>query len=293
MVRDGTRDEASATRKVFTKSLGTNFIVIERARILICSIDKNANTLHSHIAAAAMGVRRDSSSRAPPAACEGERLDTTYMRVRYAPNATRLKEIFLDPGWRRAVVVRDPVDRFVSAYKSKCARCCYIPGRGTPRGDGCYNCHGALGLRRDRNWSLAEVAQRLADRPALGFGNPHWLHQGQFCGGLEENWQLYTHRIPFERVGEGLAAVFQGREHLLAEPRLVTALCNGSVLAGAPSRRTHTRTASQALTNRTASLLRAHYGRDYALIDRMLRQVEKPCSTHTHGLRRGDAWFTS
>ena len=89
MVRDGTRDEASATRKVFTKSLGTNFIVIERARILICSIDKNANTLHSHIAAAAMGVRRDSSSRAPPAACEGERLDTSCSCVLHCRTYTR------------------------------------------------------------------------------------------------------------------------------------------------------------------------------------------------------------
>ena len=265
---------------------GNNFIVIERARILICSIDKNANTLQAHVAAAAMGVRRDGSHRAP-AACQGERLDGTYMRVRYQPNATRLNAIFRDLGWRRAFVFRDPIERFVSAYTSKCAQCCYTPGCPMPKGDGCHNCHTVFGLTRDRNWSLAEVAERLSH--SRSWANPHWLHQGRFCGGLEDNWRAYTHRIPFEQVGSGLAALFRGRHHLLAKPRLVEGLCNGSVTAGSSTRRTRAMASAQIMSEHTTSVLKAHYAQDYELIERIrtcATKIEKETGRHFLGRKR-------
>lgn len=245
---------------LLTRQAMSSFIVVERARVLLCSIEKNANTLQAHVAAAARGIRRDRASKSA-------QIDTTYLRVRYwRRNATRLFEIFRDPSWRRVVVVRDPIDRFISAYRSKCARCVYIPGRPTPKGDGCHHCHTVFGLRRDRNWSVAQVAERLSRRS--DWANDHWKLQGHFCGGLFDSWKWYTHRIPFEHVGEHLAAVFRGRD--VNNARLIEDLCHGRVAAGAGRRTTMANGVSQrTASERTLTRLRAHYARDYQLIDAM------------------------
>ena len=131
-----------------------NFVVLPEQRVLLCTIDKCANTLLAYAAARVSGissVHKIGASR-----------DNTYAKVRYTGSAEDVAQLLFDPqantGWRRAVVLRDPVERFVSAYVSKCLQC-----NATIGGDGCYNCHSALGLPRrvDRVPTLAETVDAL------------------------------------------------------------------------------------------------------------------------------------
>ena len=194
----------SALGRSLSNELIGNFVVLPEQRVLLCTIDKCANTLLAYAAARVSGissVHKIGASR-----------DNTYAKVRYTGSAEDVAQLLFDPqantGWRRAVVLRDPVERFVSAYVSKCLQC-----NATIGGDGCYNCHSALGLPRrvDRVPTLAETVDALTRIGPRRVRNPHWVPQARFCGGLARNWRAYTHVLPFANVSAGLATLFEGR----------------------------------------------------------------------------------
>ena len=78
-----------------------------------------------------------------------------------------------DKKWRRIVVHRDPVERFLSAYRSKC---CLADT------DGIQHCDQLFQLNRKRSEITPHaVASRLFSH---GYRNGHWMPQRAFCGDL-------------------------------------------------------------------------------------------------------------
>lgn len=95
-----------------------------------------------------------------------------------------LEKILVNRSWHKAVFFRDPVERFVSAYRSKCMHSDYY--------DGNYFCHQAFG---SDNASFADAAAAMFDRRNWTdedeMVNEHFKRQGSFCGGLHNTLQYY------------------------------------------------------------------------------------------------------
>ena len=163
--------------------------VIEKGvRVITCGIDKNGITLLNRIIATVLGHRFE---RAPANPFKvGLSLEAFKDRLGDASNS-----------WRKLVVHRDPMERFLSAYRSKC-----LLADGDR--DGRKHCHDVFGLN-DSQISLLNVARcRL---PQHGHRNQHWAAQTSFCGGtVGSMWTSYTHHVSFNNLS-GIAEAFEGR----------------------------------------------------------------------------------
>lgn len=257
----------SRSHPLLSNELIGNFVVLPEQRVLLCTIDKCANTLLAYAAARVSGRGTAHKNRASR--------DNTYAQVRYTGSAEDVAQLLFNPQasngypWRRAVVLRDPVERFVSAYVSKCLQC-----NATIGGDGCYNCHSALGLPRrvDRVPTLAETVDALTRIGPRRVGNAHWVPQARFCGGLARSWRAYTHVLPFGNVSAGLAALFEGRVPQ-SKRHALTQLLSRNETAGLLGGENHNR-AAPGHTSRQVSMmpqslrtrLEAFYEEDLALL---------------------------
>ena len=120
----------------------------------------------------------------------------------------RFLSLFGSSEWRIGVVYREPTERFMPAYYSKCL---------LSDPDGRVHCHQLFGLRDDEI-SVEAVASGLKTH---GRQNPHWAPQAEFCGGtVGWRWGQYTHRINFDNLTAGLLGLVQGR----VKPETLTAL---------------------------------------------------------------------
>ena len=77
----------------------------------------------------------------------------------------------------KVIVYRNPLERFLSAYRSKSTKCLLGDAH-----DGRTHCHKVFRLE-DENVSLVNVAYRLR---TFGRHNPHWAPQSDFCGNTTE-----------------------------------------------------------------------------------------------------------
>lgn len=94
-----------------------------------------------------------------------------------------LEVAFANPSWHRAVFVREPIDRFLSAFASKCRR-----PRDGGHMDARKTCDNAFpGVR----WppTLANVI-RMLGTAQQGF-DPHFMPQSMFCGGINRTLAKY------------------------------------------------------------------------------------------------------
>lgn len=90
--------------------------------------------------------------------------------IDYALSISNISALIYDANWRKAVFYRDPLSRFLSAYRSKCERI-------DP--DGAIWCSNAFGIS---NISFHEaVSQAYSYRIKI---DPHFAKQSSFCGGL-------------------------------------------------------------------------------------------------------------
>mmetsp|Transcript_37686 Transcript_37686/g.70478 ORF Transcript_37686/g.70478 Transcript_37686/m.70478 type:complete len:1243 (+) Transcript_37686:108-3836(+) len=96
-----------------------------------------------------------------------------------------LEHIMEDPSWHKALFYRDPVERFVSAYRSKCEHV---------DKDGAFVCNRAFG---DKNASFKKAVERISRLDERSDFDPdytmnvHFQRQMSFCGGLEHNLKYY------------------------------------------------------------------------------------------------------
>ena len=158
---------------------------------MICSIEKNALAL--------MNVLAHVILRLPPHRTQSEfffrgTLDLMNMSV----NDAHL--LLSDQNWQAAVVYRDPVERFYSAFASKC---------GLKDRDGKRSCHDFFQLQ---NVTIHSVVERLLDIKRQLPPNtsvceqldPHWAPQSCFCGGLRRTFRNYSNRIAYHDLAGGL-----------------------------------------------------------------------------------------
>lgn len=95
-----------------------------------------------------------------------------------------LEDILRDPAWHKAVFYREPLERFVSAYVSKCT-----PGHDTDH-QHCRDEFGKFDLPiRDVVTQLAWKDRRESGRQQQT--NEHFAKQSRFCGGLDGTLEYY------------------------------------------------------------------------------------------------------
>lgn len=111
----------------------------------------------------------------------------------------QLQQALADPAWRTATFVRDPVERFVSAFISKCIPghdnrpldCIFLPQELLQRWRS--NRRARRVVRPDQWPSFNSALQQLAasmrgEGPAVD--DLHWAPQTRLCGGLSNNTGL-------------------------------------------------------------------------------------------------------
>ena len=92
--------------------------------MLFCGIEKNGITTLNEVAAIVRG-RPFRYSDAPDIACTSPQRGMPAMcgeGISAEDAPVPLPAIMTDSAWRRVIVYRDPVERFLSAYRSKCGQ---------------------------------------------------------------------------------------------------------------------------------------------------------------------------
>lgn len=158
-----------------------NFIVIPEHNLLFCYIEKvgcaNFNELFRRL-----------RSRYDESQIEGTIWGKNSPRKHHL-NREDLEQILANSSWHKAVFWRNPLERFISAFLSKC---------GGAHTDGQYHCKDQF---HTANISFAAAVSAIAERDLeqldrgeaiddLNF-NKHFRSMGHFCGGLRNTLQFY------------------------------------------------------------------------------------------------------
>ena len=173
-------------------------LILQKQKLVLCGIEKNAITTVNALAARISGTRFSWFQFSPFSLAM--MAPHSKSRAQELPNASATLR-WDDPTWRRAVILRDPVERFFSAWASKC---------GSMRDhDGKRNCEDTFGFASRENATVEAVASRLR---AHGARNAHWAPQAAFCNGsIASHWRDFTHRIDFANLTAGLLDLVRGR----------------------------------------------------------------------------------
>lgn len=144
-------------------------LVVPSLKLVFCFIPKNACTQFNRLMNALNGIGEQ---------WDGDicsKRDPNYRSTMYGNFTARdLESALNDPTWTKATFLRDPLERMVSAYISKCVR---------PR-----ECGSCMGLETSDSED-PEIAQ-LADTLEYT-GDAHFLPQSSLCGGLGDNIGAY------------------------------------------------------------------------------------------------------
>ena len=183
-----------------------NLLLAPERKVAICAIEKNGWTIMSPLMSLMNSVNL--THRLPSRTmCAYHNRNCPAAFGHEWRNTSRLKGIFDDPEWRTAVVLREPMERYISGYNSKCNHS-IASDRGGPK-----TCEHLLRIAAP-DVHLNSVAHRLTAPQiwARGITNPHWAPQHTFCGGLtNKSLRRYTSVIPYRNIRSGLAAVLAGR----------------------------------------------------------------------------------
>ncbi|KAG5188112.1 Sulfotransferase family-domain-containing protein [Tribonema minus] len=194
------------------EDLADHLIVVPEYKIIFCSIAKVSSVAFNDLFR---------SLRAPfdPSMLEGTRFGRIipFGRNSYASHNWSLQNLTQavnDRDWVKAVFYREPLTRFVSAYKEKCERrppgnrqlLGWSPLALPPRPPGSSFCSRIFGQRHP---TFTEVVERLQQQPRIE--NAHWRPQHEFCGLRniiqEFNFvELLDRRTSREKVVELLSA---------------------------------------------------------------------------------------
>jgi hypothetical protein len=168
-----------------------NFIVLPWHKMLLCAIEKNGFTTLQLVADRVVRMRGRINVRAP----RWYSLDPSHFNM----SLPSLMGILHNASWRKVVVYRDPFERFLSAFASKC-----LPATI----DGWRHCGQLFRIYPPQRPTLEVVAERLA---GVGHRDAHWAPQVQFCGAtVRTHFADYTHQIALGNLTNGILAAFSG-----------------------------------------------------------------------------------
>ena len=226
-------------------------IVLPDPKILLCVPEKDASTSVHAMAHVANGKR------------PGTTLPTDEFWWGLTPNRANMsvkdvRNALQSTSWQSAVVWRDPVERFLSAYVSKCLRGDH---------DGPRHCQRYLGFLANSTPSMSDVASALKRRhePVCDW-NAHWAPQACFCGGLDSDFaELYSYRLHVSALQSGISQLL---EHRVPPPRLRAALAELSNGTISPLNKLlrHPSHSAAGMTTELRSELREMYARDYSML---------------------------
>jgi len=107
-------------------------------------------------------------------------------------NHDTVKDALMDRAWTKAIFYRDPFERLVSAFRSKC-----IAGFDPDAWSECWKTFG-------HNASFVTVVTKLVQGKAtVARWNPHFRPQRFFCGGLTETYKYYDIKEHLESSTSG------------------------------------------------------------------------------------------
>lgn len=155
--------------------LTEKFIVVPEHKLLFCYIEKVACTNFNMLF-------RSVRARYHPEQLEGSDYHRNTPEV-HGVDLAHLERILANSSWHKAVFYRDPVERFVSAFASKC--------EGADE-DGPAHCQDQFGFP---NISFGDAVQQIDDydhnRADPHPFNRHFRLQSDFCGGLRNTLEYY------------------------------------------------------------------------------------------------------
>ena len=177
----------------------SGWAVMPELRLLSCMIDKNGVTLQTalvHVATnSTLAHARSIDTR------------TFWVGLRRVAEADILP-LLKDTRWRSSLVWRDPVERWLSAYNSKCLLKDF---------DGHMHCHKWLGLSDGLPNAPTHTSVLAAQRNKTNDMHPcswnsHWAPQHCSCG-LDNLLRTanISHVIPFQSIAAGLQQFYEGR----------------------------------------------------------------------------------
>lgn len=227
-------------------------------RLMFCTIPKCASTLIRRMSIDLDAPTRQRIGRSPGLAPD--------FSPAYALASSR---------WYKLLVVRDPIDRFASAYRSKCE--VQLDGSDGRDADGAQHCRKLLRIPQ-ADMSALRVIEELERARRKGYTpatrNPHWLEQRLFCGGVEHSYRYYNYRVAFERLREGLTRLLDSLDNATHgnTVNLDVAAARATILKETSPRHITNATGARSwLDEKTTEKVAAYYARDIAFVERVLQ----------------------
>lgn len=176
-----------------TDDLIDRFIVIPEYKLLFCYVEKVACTAFNRLFLYLRGLTQKANGLT-------KGIWFANSPSEHNMDKSDVAKLLVDPTWHKAVFYREPLERFLSGYQSKCER-------GHDR-DGFAHCIHQFG---DNVRNKKRIKKSKKKTPIIGFAgavnyvaqqdraemdkdqtnDEHWTRQARFCGGLENTLQYY------------------------------------------------------------------------------------------------------
>jgi Sulfotransferase family len=158
---------------LLTESILNHLLYLPTYKFIFCRIEKVANTAISAILHKI--PRHDNIT-------QQSSIYNHHSITHYNIPLHTLSEYISDPTWTKAMFYREPLSRFLSAYRSKCEHF---------DKDGKIICRKSFGA----NFVSFEVAVKGLFKRILPSCDVHFAPQSTFCGSLSKSIQYYTYAI--------------------------------------------------------------------------------------------------
>lgn len=140
-------------------------LVYPKRKLAFCYIEKNAGTQFNALFNQLNNVTQEGTKVYKRSSLSGMKMDRSTLRP--------------EDGWKWGVFLREPLERYVSAFSSKCIE-------QEDHGNNCRPSVSSVGPSASKSAKMAafekSVHLNYKDRDVQN--NPHWVSQSRFCGGL-------------------------------------------------------------------------------------------------------------
>lgn len=155
------------------------FIVVPEYKLLFCYTEKNACSMFNHLFRMLRLFHPSLKDKPDEAAFQANGTWFRNTPVHHGLERIDLERILQNPEWKKAVFYRDPLARFLSAFRSKC--------EGGDH-DGFRSCKRTFGKR---SISFADAISHLDEKGNSVFSDQHFIPMSHFCGSVANNLDYY------------------------------------------------------------------------------------------------------